>query len=436
MDAKDLAHAIVDLDRENARDRLLEAIGEARFVALGEATHGTEEMYRERALITQRLLREKSFDAIAIEADWPDAWHIHEHVRYGKRTAEEALAAFTRFPTWMWRNVVVLDLVRWLRAHAPHAGVYGLDLYSMYASIEAVLQYLDDVDPVAARRARARYACFDHYGHDTSAYAHATAFGLAPDCEQEATQELLDLRARSAELVRTSTDDEADRMFYVEQNARLVKNAEEYYRSMFAGSVATWNLRDRHMADTLGAIVEHLDRRLGRPCKVVLWAHNSHLGDARATEMRDLGELDVGQLLRERYGRDAFLVGFTTYDGTVTAAEDWDQPPKKMTVKPALPGSYEAIFHDVARAIGARRFMILPDAEGHLPAPLRKARLERAIGVVYRPQTERTSHWFRAHIAFQFDAIVHLDRTHAVEPLDRSRGWHGADAPETFPFAV
>jgi erythromycin esterase-like protein len=428
---KQIAEAVRPLDgRANEYDPLLDAIGESRFVLLGEPSHGSHEVYLDRARITQRLIAERGFDAVVVEADWPDTHRVDDYIKGRSRDvdADAALLGFAgRFPTWMWRNRDVLQFVEWMRLQAPHASFYGMDLYSMYASVDAVLRYLESVDWAAAARARERYDCFRRFGADTSRYATEAGLGIGKDCEQQAVEQLKEMRARS--LARQ----EDESIFSAEQNARLVCNAETYYRNMFAGSVATWNLRDRHMADTIGAIVQHLDHRLGRPCKLVVWAHNSHLGDARATEMGDEGELNVGQLMRERHGRDAFLVGFTTYDGTVTAASSWDRPPEMKRIRPAIAESFEALFHET----GVPRFMLLPAGdERRLPSELRHGRLERAIGVVYRPQTERASHWFTARLADQFDAVVHLDRTTGVEPLEKNVGWTGGEAPETYPFAV
>jgi len=402
-------------------DALAERIGDARFVFIGEATHGTHEFYEERARITQRLIMDRGFDAVAIEGDWPDAFRVNRYVRGepGDTSAAEALDGFRRFPTWMWRNEVVVDFVEWLRG-VGRAGFYGLDLYSMFASIDVVLHRLRELDPSAAARARARYACFDHFGGDTTMYAYASALNVEASCEREVTQQLVEMRARYLEQAAHDDDDAFD----LEQNARLVKNAEEYYRHMLHGSATTWNLRDRHMADTLAAIVQHLDHRLGRPARVVVWAHNSHVGDARATQMGRERELTLGQLARERYGRDAFLIGMTTYDGNVVAASDWDAPAERKIVRPALPDSFEAQFHEV----GLPRFMLLhPPELGE--------RLERAIGVVYRPETERQSHWFHARITHQFDTIIHIDRTTGVDPLERIAP-PSRETPETYPFAV
>jgi erythromycin esterase-like protein len=418
---------------------LLDFIGDARFVLIGEASHGTHDFYQERAEITKRLIRDKGFTAIAVEADWPDAYRINRYVRGtgDGATAIDSLSGFERFPTWMWRNTVVLDFVGWLRdyndnrpAGATKAGFYGLDLYSMYGSIRAVLEYLDKVDPEAATRARYRYGCFEHFGEDSQAYGYAAGFGMSQPCEDEVINQLVELQRHAADYSRRDGQVAADEFFFAEQNARLVKNAEEYYRSMFHGHVSSWNLRDTHMVETLDALVAHLDRQGGR-ARVVLWAHNSHLGDARATQMGQAGEVNIGQLVRERHDGDTALIGFTTYTGTVTAASDWDEPAERKHVRPGLPGSYEALFHEV----GIPRFW-LPLRDGPAAAALRRPRLERAIGVIYRPETERISHYFNAELPAQFDAVIHLDETRALEPLERTPGWVSGEVPETYPTAL
>ncbi|MGP0064274.1 MAG: erythromycin esterase family protein [Isosphaeraceae bacterium] len=444
----DLTHdLLVDAVREAAHplrgvvgdyDPLLELIGDARFVLIGEASHGTHEFYRERAQITKRLIREKGFNAVAIEADWPDAYRVNRYVRGRDDDSEaiEALSGFQRFPTWMWRNADVLDFIGWLRDHndairagKPKVGFYGLDLYSLHASMAAVIAYLEKVDPEAAGRARRRYACFENYGDDPQAYGFATAFDLGQTCEDEVVTQLVDLRRHAAEYAMRDGRIAEDDYFYTEQNARLVLDAEHYYRTMYRGEVSSWNLRDRHMAETLDGLVD-FSRRNGNPAKVVVWAHNSHLGDARATQMGMRGEWNVGQLVREQYGPDAILVGATTYDGTVTAASNWDAPVERKRVRPALPGSYEAIFHDA----GHERFL-LTLRDGRVPS-LDHPRLERAIGVIYRPETERASHYFHASLPAQFDVVLHFDRTRAVEPLERTAAWDRSEVPETFPSGV
>ncbi|HYC88328.1 MAG TPA: erythromycin esterase family protein [Thermoanaerobaculia bacterium] len=409
-------------------DALLRMIGDATIVCIGEASHGTHEFYRERATITQRLLAEKGFQAVAVEADWPDADRVNRWVRgrSDDTDATDALAGFrSRFPTWMWRNADVLDFVGWLRdfneerSEEQRAGFYGIDLYSLFSSIEAVIEYLEQVDPDAARRARERYSCFDHFGEEAQSYGYAAAFGAAESCQEEVVKQL-------TELARRRTDGEE--LFSAEQNARLVANAEEYYRSMFSGRVSSWNLRDRHMADTVDALVTHLGRKHD-PAKLVIWAHNSHLGDARFTEMGEQGELNVGQLMRERYGEKAVLIGFSTYSGTVTAADDWDSPAQRKRVRPGLPGSYEEKLHELA---SEPYYLLLRNDAQELMGP----RLQRAIGVIYRPETERLSHYFHAHLPRQFDAIIHFDHTRAVEPLEREATWTSEEPPETYPSGI
>ena len=423
-------------------DPLMQLIGDARFVLLGEATHGTHEFYWARAEITKRLITEKGFVAVAVEADWPDAYRVNRYVRgiNDDATARDALAGFKRFPIWMWRNTDVLDFIEWLRTHntslppdTRKTGFYGLDLYSLHASIEAVISYLEKVDPEAAKRARYRYSCFEHFGEDTQAYGYAAGFNLSKSCEDEVVAQLIELQQHTSDYAKRDGRVAEDEFFYAEQNARLAKDAEEYYRTMFSGRVSSWNLRDRHMAETLEALVAHLGRE-GGDTKVVVWAHNSHVGDARATSMGSEGELNVGQLVRERHGSEAVLVGYSTYTGTVTAASDWGAPMERKRVRPALPGSYEALSHQT----GLSNFLLPLRNVGKAAKALRGPRLERAIGVIYLPQTERTSHYFHARLPEQFDAVLHFDETRAVEPLDRTTQWEAGETevPETYPSAL
>ena len=413
-------------------DSLLERTRNATFVLLGEASHGTHEFYRERAEITKRLIAEQGCTAVAAEADWPDAYRVNRFVRGASDDVDpgEALTDFRRFPSWMWRNTDVLDFVGWLRdwndglpEGAPKVGFYGLDLDSLHASMEAVVAYLDDVEPDAAQRARARYACFDHFGNDPSRYAYSTGSGRAESCEDDVVAELRELQRLAAEAASRDGRDLGDH-FYAEQNARLVVDAERYYRAVFRGGPESWNLRDRHMAETLERLTEYVRRAHGE-ARTAVWAHNSHVGDARATQMTARGELNLGQLVRERHGALAFVVGFTTYTGTVTAASDWGLPAERKHVRPALPGSWERLFH-------------LQEAPSFLVDSIRLGgrRPERAIGVVYRPETERVSHYFDATLAEQFDAVIHVDETHAVEPLERTSEWEEGELPDTYPWAV
>ena len=434
----DLRSGAIPFDRtDELLSSLIGAIGDARVVLVGEASHGTAEFYRIRAAVTAALIERKSFNVVAVEADWPDAYRANRWVRHTSSDgdATSALGDFTRFPRWMWRNTVVVEFLEWLRAwnagrEVPRqAGFFGLDLYSLHSSIEAVLTYLEKVDPGAARRARDRYACFEHFGTDVQRYGYASSLGLSASCEQEVVAQLVDLRQRAAEYARRDGYVAEDEYFFAEQNARLVRDAEQYYRAMFGGRAESWNLRDTHMAGTLDALLEWTSRR--RPAaKAVVWAHNSHLGDARATQMSEWGELNLGELARRKYGPEAFLIGFTTHTGTVTAARDWDEPAERRQVRPSLPGSYERLFHET----DIERFLLLLDREP-VQSALRVPRLERAIGVVYRPETERASHYFRATLPDQFDAVIHLDVTSAITPLEP---WSipDADLPETYPVGV
>lgn len=423
----------------DAYDALLEFIGDARLVLLGESTHGTHEFYSERAKITQRLIREKGFSAVAVEADWPHAFRVNRYVRGapGDADAIHSLGGFQHFPSWLWRNTDVLNFIDWLHVHngsCPNAeaqtGFYGIDLYSLNSSIEAVLRYLDKVDPDAAKRARYRYGCFEHFGEDSQAYGYAAGFGLSASCEEEAVNELVELRHQAARYV-SEAGPAHDEFFYAEQNARLITNAERYYRTLFQSRIASWNVRDQHMAETLIALLEHLSQRQGHPSKMVVWAHNSHIGDARATEMGDLGELNVGQLMREHYGDDVVLIGFSTNSGTVTAASEWGGEVSRKRVRAALPDSYEALLHET----GVTNFLLILHGNKVL-AGLHEPRLARAIGVIYLPHTERVSHYFSVRLADQFDALLHFDETRAIEPLERTATWERGEVPETFPFSV
>jgi erythromycin esterase-like protein len=423
-------------------DALLDLVGDARFVLLGEATHGTHEFYEERARITRRLVEDKGFHAVAVEADWPDAYRVNRYVRGrgGDRNADEALSGFQRFPNWMWRNTDVAAFVQWLRHHnektaGPQVGFYGLDLYSMFTSIEEVLRYLDQVDPSAARQARERYACFDHYHEDSQHYGYTASLDLSASCEQGVLEQLRQLQQRAADYMHRDGDEEA--FFYAQQNARLVKNAEEYYRTMFRGRVSSWNLRDSHMAETLDALAHHLSKD-GEPAKIVVWEHNSHIGDASATEMGEMGEWNVGQLARKEYDGQTRLIGFSTYDGFVTAASEWDAPAEHKRVRQGMQGSYEALLHET----GIPRFLlplhggIDKGIDDDVRAAMEERRLERAIGVIYLPRTERHSHYFAARMARQFDAVIHIDHTTAVHPLDPGGGWHAEEPPETYPTGL
>jgi erythromycin esterase-like protein len=352
--------------------------------------------------------------------------------------ASDALGDFRRFPAWMWRNADVLDFVGWLRSHdddgttgAEKVGFYGLDLYSLHASIEAVLAYLDRRDPESAELARQRYACFEQFGGDPQRYGLAATRALTPGCEDEVVAQLLELQARRGAMLGSDGTFAEEDYFQAEQNARVVTNAEEYYRSMFGSDVSSWNLRDTHMMDTLDALSAHLATRIEEP-RIVVWAHNSHIGDARATEMGAVGEINLGQLCRMRHPFETVLIGFSTYTGTVTAASDWGGPAERKRVLPALAGSYEHLFHET-EVPGF--FLPLGETDGD-DGVLREPRLQRAIGVVYRPRTERASHYYEVRLPDQLDAIFHLDETRALEPLERTSDWRPDEAPETYPSGM
>jgi erythromycin esterase-like protein len=418
-------------------DPLMDEIGDARFVLLGEASHGTHEFYHARAEITRRLILEKNFSVIAWEADWPDAWRVNRYLRgrSGDKAAIKALGGFRRFPTWMWRNVDVLEFVEWLKGHndqlpagVPKAGVYGLDLYSLHSSIDSVIRYLEKMDPAAAAEARQRYSCFEDFGEDPQAYGLLASSDRSLSCEDEVVEQLVALQRNSAELLSRDGRIAADELFFAEQNARVAQSAEGYYRAMYRGRPNTWNLRDLHMVDTLDRLMAHLEEQRERP-KAVVWAHNSHLGDARATQMSLRGELNVGQLMRERHPGETFLLGFTTFAGTVTAASDWGAPAERKRVRPGMVDSYEQLFHES----GPEQFFLSLRGDPEVARRLRASLLERAIGVIYRPDTERWSHYFQAHLSDQFDAVIHFDNSQAVEPLERTSEWERGELPETYP---
>ena len=407
---------------------LLERVGDAKVVLLGEATHGTSEFYQMRARITRELVTRMGFTLVAVEADWPDACWIDRYVRHAEPPPVSG-EPFRRFPTWMWRNREVAEFVEWLRLHnatvpdpAGRTAFYGLDLYSMYGSIAAVLDYLDRVDPSAAQIARQRYACLTPWSGNPAAYGRAALTERQRSCEGPVVAILMDLLDQRLEYARR----DGERFLDAVQNARLVANAERYYRVMYYGSVASWNLRDQHMFDTLAMLLD------SRPnAKAVVWEHNSHIGDAAATEMGARGEHNVGRLCRQAFGGKAYLVGFGTDHGTVAAAANWDEPMEVMRVRPAHPESYERICHQ--SEVPAFLLPLREPVRREIREDLIPARLERAIGVIYRPDTELQSHYFQASLPHQFDEYVWFDRSHAVTPLP-TRPTGGL--PDTYPFGL
>lgn len=402
--------------------------GDARVVLLGEATHGTSEFYRARAAITRHLVRHHGFNIVAVEADWPDAGRIDDYVRHQAPRPRRG-DVFVRFPTWMWRNVEVLEFADWLRGHnadrpeQERVSVRGLDVYSLSESIHAVLAYLDAVDPHEAEKARQRYGCLTPWQDEPAHYGRAVVHGNRPGCEDRAVAQLMELLSRRIEYIAK----DGENWFDAVQNARIVQAAERYYRAMYQSSISSWNLRDRHMFDTLQSLMMHR----GDDAKAIVWAHNSHVGNAAATGMGWQGEFNIGELCRRAYGDGAVLIGFGTDSGTVAAADDWGADMRVMTVRPARSDSYEHAFRraGLARTLTDWRGPDRRDLADILRTPL----LERAIGVVYRPETERSSHYFEAVLADQFDAWVWFDQTTAVTPLGHERP-HGA--PETWPFGL
>ncbi|MET1115760.1 MAG: erythromycin esterase family protein [Comamonas sp.] len=406
---------------------LLDRIGDARIVLLGEATHGTSEFYRMRERISRQLIERKGFKFIAIEGDWPDAARIDRYVRHaGHRAAQ--WSTFARFPRWMWRNQEVSSFVDWLRAHnggrreCDRVAFHGLDLYSLHQSMRAVVGYLEAVDPPMAQLARQRYRCLAPWQADPASYGHAALRDRYRSCEQEVVSMLQDLLRCEQ---RYAAQD-GERFLDAVQNARLVANAERYYRTMYYGSRASWNLRDSHMFMTLRSLLDFH----GPGSKAIVWAHNSHVGDARATDMSRRGEHNIGQLCRLAFGPDAYLIGFGTHTGRVAAASDWDGPMEIKPVRPSMAGSYERLCHTshVTDFILPLRIQSAP-----LIAALSQPRLERAIGVIYRPETELQSHYFQAVLPRQFDEYIWLDQTNAVVPLD-SKTVEGL--PDTYPFGL
>lgn len=414
---------------ENADlEPVVNRVGDARVVLIGEATHGTSEFYRLRAAITQRLIEEKGFSIVAAECDWPDAARVDHYVRHQDVPASE-WTAFARFPTWMWRNRETKAFVDWLhgrnsmRPYLQRTAFYGLDLYSLYSSVRAVISYLETVDPDLAAVARVRYGCLTPWEADPAAYGRAAVSGAYRKCEQDVAHILVEMLQKH----QVYSPQDGEQFFDASQNARLVASAEQYYRVMYYGSRASWNLRDRHMFETLKQALEFH----GPQSRVVVWAHNSHIGNAAATEMGRRGEYNIGQLCREHFGSTSYHIGFGTNDGEVAAASDWDGPMQIMPIRPAHPQSYERLFH-MTNAPG----LLLPLKDGcsrELSDKLVRPRLERAIGVIYRPESELASHYFEAILPQQFDEYIWIDKTSAVKPLEVAEL---QGLPDTYPFGL
>ncbi len=409
---------------------LLERIGDAHYALLGEASHGTSEYYTWRARISQRLIEERGFSFIAVEGDWPDCYRVNRYVKGwpdSGSSAREVLGAYERWPTWMWANQEIVELAEWMReynANRPEedkVGFYGLDVYSLWDSLDAILKYLEETDPEALPVARQAFRCFEPYGEDAQDYAWATAL-VPTTCEDEAVSLLRNLCSKAMEY----REDDLEAFFNAEQNALVAKNAETYYRTMMRGSSASWNVRDHHMTDTLDRLMQHH----GPEAKAIVWEHNTHIGDARATDMARAGMVNVGQLVRERHGvEDTVLVGFSSHRGSVIAGDSWGAQMRVMSVPPAREGSYEDALH---RAGEDPKLLIFAEA-GHLE-PLLDPRGHRAIGVVYDPQRERNGNYVPTVLPLRYDALLYLDETHALHPL-HLEPQTGGEA-ETFPSGV
>lgn len=426
------AHA-KQLPRADAQEfsHPFDRFADARIVLLGEATHGTHEFYAARAQITRRLIEHHGFNIVAVEGDWPDVARLDDYVRHGAARPRSG-EPFSRFPTWMWRNTEVLAFADWLRAHnatrppSARASMRGLDVYSLRESIHAVIAYLERYAPAEAAEARRRYGCLTPWQDEPQHYGRAVTYGGLAKCEDAIVAQLDRLLAQRMELIRGVAGGDSEEFLDAEQNARIVRAAEQYYRSVFRAGAESWNLRDRHMFDTLQTLMAHTQN-----ARAVIWAHNSHVGNASATAMGWQGEFNIGELVRKAYGGNAVLIGFGTDRGTVAAASDWGADMRIMQVRPARDDSWEAAF----RHTGLSR--TLTDWRGgrdpELVAALSEVLLERAIGVVYRPASERTSHYFEAVLAEQFDALVWFEETRAVTPLGNERPY---GVPETWPFGL
>jgi erythromycin esterase-like protein len=430
--------ATTPLESPRSLDRLVDAIGDARFVLLGEASHGTSEFYTWRAEISKRLIAEKGFSFVAVEGDWPDCYRVNRYVKglpESGASATEVLDAFERWPTWMWANREVVEFTEWLRdfnqrrRSLPAAGFYGLDVYSLWESMSAVIEYLERVDPEAAQNARAAYSCFDPYYEDEQAYARATAL-VPTSCEAEVVSILKRLRAR----VKANPADGKDGLFDAEQNALVARNAERYYRAMVRGGPGSWNVRDHHMVETLERLVAHH----GPKSKAIVWEHNTHIGDARFTDMAREGMVNVGQLVRQAHGehpRDGdgvMLVGFGTHRGTVIAGSEWGAQMERLRMPNARGASWEDVMH---RAIGGDGLLVFDGSDdGGIPG-LEMPIDHRAIGVVYHPGAERWGNYVPTIIPRRYDAFLFLDETHGVSPLHMEAPVPG-EVPETYPSGM
>ncbi|OGB84751.1 hypothetical protein A3F66_01160 [candidate division TM6 bacterium RIFCSPHIGHO2_12_FULL_32_22] len=426
---------IIGLSEKYKLEKLLNYIKDEEIIMMGEATHGTYEFYKARAELTQRLIEEKKVTAVAVEGDWPSIYRVNKFVqgRSSDDTPFTSLAGIEQFPLWMWRNKTFLEFIIWLKEYNSYLEekdrirIYGLDLYSLHSSSKSVIEYLEKVDPKEAKLAKQRYNCFEKFGFDMQNYGYLTVQGLTQNCKKEVLEQLLQLQQNSYSYLKQDGFIKQEELFCAQQNAEVVKDAENYYQSIFfANSNISWNIRDTHMLNTLKAIYEHQNDQ-GKNAKIVVWAHNSHIGDSRATQFAQQGQVNIGQLARQNFSKEnVFLLGFSTYNGTVSAASDWGAPVERKNVRAALEESYESYFHTFDHS----DLLIFSDKLDIKPM------LQRAIGVIYRPETERWSHYFMADLKNQFNAMIHYDNTMAVEPLEKSAEWERGEMPETYPFGL
>ena len=425
-------------------DPLLERIGNCRYILLGEASHGTSEFYIWRAEITKRLITEKGFSFIAVEGDWPDCYRVNSYVKgmaNSGSSAYKVLHAFNRWPTWMWANREMVDLIEWLTSYNRvqkddgKVGFYGLDVYSLWESLDSVMQYLGKNYPDAMKRAIEAYRCFEPYGKDVEGYARATAF-IPESCEDEVTEMLIELRHKASEegdgRLKEEEDNGREAYFNAEQNAIVAKNAELYYRTMMHGGAASWNVRDHHMMNTL----ERLMKFHENDAKSIVWAHNTHVGDARATDMARAKMVNLGQLAREQAGREnVVLVGFGTYKGNVIAAKEWGEQMERMPVPPAVDGSWDNFLHSLDDNVGWNKLLTFDDIDKKKDSSLLESKGQRAIGVVYNPSYERYGNYVETILPIRYDAFLFIDETHALHPLHMPISMD-EELPETFPTGL
>ncbi|HYF97794.1 MAG TPA: erythromycin esterase family protein [Coxiellaceae bacterium] len=428
------------MDEPNTFDSLIKLVGDSRIVLMGEASHGTEEFYNARIELTKRLILENEFNAIAIEADWTSAIPICHYLKgISEDSAEDSLSEFKRFPEWMWRNTTIPPFLQWLRNHndgyssdQAKIGLYGLDLYCLNNSMQAVIDYLKHYDEAAANIAMQRYACFDHHVADPQQYVYLVENKLKTPCVKEVSNQFLDMQHLAFTRLTKNLSDKTDALFYALQNARLVKNAEHYYRALFESNQLSWNIRDQHMAETVQNLIAYLEDKLNKPAKIIVWAHNSHVGDARATEMSAKGELNLGQIVREQFNLSSCLIGFSTYSGKVTAADNWGSEGQCKTIQPALRGSYEFLLHN----LHMKNFSLNLRKDVRVNELLLAPQLQRTIGVIYRPDSERMSHYYFSRLPYQFDALVHFDRSTAIKPINLTNDYHSDEALDTYPSGI